>query len=294
MSSFIILIFTKLSKSYTDTIPFEIEKINIPDEYVILNDSVKLNITLKTHGFRWLNYYFSTPKVKIDFTNDVSKEGDVFIYNKSKAYLNNTQFDKKVELLNLSPEKLKFRYGVNLVKKVPVKLHIDVNYSPGYNTSTKMIINPDSVLIVGPDVLVSKINYLDTETKKLKDVRSDLHETVKLKLPKNASDIQFSSTQITAKATVEKFTEGTLKIPVSVINVPENIIIKFFPKVVSVSYYVSLSNFEKITAKDFEVICDYKKTNEEQSFLIPELTKVPELVKYSKINQQRVEFIITK
>ena len=67
LSSFVILLFTKLSKEYTNTIAFEIEKINVPQEYVILNDSVKLNITLKTHGFRWLTYYMSQPKIKVDF-----------------------------------------------------------------------------------------------------------------------------------------------------------------------------------------------------------------------------------
>ncbi|GAA4933386.1 hypothetical protein GCM10023314_02300 [Algibacter agarivorans] len=292
--AFIILLFTKLSKEYTNTLAFDIEKLNVPQENIILNDSVKLNITLKTHGFKWLKYYVSTPKIKIDFSKDVYKKDAVFVWNKSKAYLGNTQFDKQVELLNLSPDTLTFRYGVHLVKKVPVKLNTTVNFNPGYDMSSALVSVPDSVNIIGPNILVSKINFIETESVVLNDVRADVSETINLKLPEDNSDLKFSNRKVVLKAKVEKFTEGTLKIPVSIVNPPKDIKLKYFPKEVSVSYYVSLSDFKSITKKDFKVICDYTKTNEDQSFLVPELVKVPEDVKNAKISQQRIEFIITK
>jgi hypothetical protein len=294
LSAFVILMFTKLSKQYTNTIAFQIERINVPQENVILNDSVFFNITLKTHGFKWLGYYLSQPKIKIDFTKDVYKEGDVFVYNKSKAYLNNTQFDKEVELLSISPEKLMFRYGTNMVKKVPVKINTNINFSPGYNNSSILKVEPDSIIIVGPDILVSEFKYLETDTLNLTDVRLDLNEKIRLKLPKHNIDLKFSKNYVLLKAKVEKFTEGTLKIPVTLINAPQNSGIKYFPKTVSVSYYVSLSDFNSVTSKDFKVVCDYNKTNENQTFLIPEIVKEPKVVRNTKIGQKRIEFIITK
>lgn len=294
LSAFVILIFTKLSKDYTNTIAFDIEKINVPQENVILNDSVNLNITLKTHGFKWLKYYISKPKINIDFSKDVYKKEDVFVWNKSKSYLNNTQFDKQVELLSLSPDPITFRYGVNMVKKVPVIFNTDINFSPGYNMNGNVISEPDSITVVGPNILVSQISALETEAVVLSDIRADVLEPVKLKLPKNAPDLKFSTKQVVLKAEVEKFTEGTLKIPVSVINTPKNTKVKYFPKAVSVSYYVSLSNFNIVKPKDFKVVCDFNKTNENQSFLIPNLVKFPETVKNAKIRQQRIEFITTK
>ncbi|KAA5824729.1 YbbR-like domain-containing protein [Algibacter amylolyticus] len=292
--SFVILMFTKLSKQYTNTIPFSVEKLNIPQENVILNDSTQINITLKTHGFRWLSYYWTQPKITIDFSEDVFKKESVFVWNKSKAYLNNTQFDKDVEILNISPDPITFRYGVNMVKKVPVKFQTDINFAPGFNITGEITANPDSVTVVGPDILVSKINSVETESLVFNDVRTNISKTALLKLPENVSDLKFSASQVELKAKIEKFTEGTLKIPFTVINAPINTKIKYFPKFVSVSYYVSLANFKAIKAKDFKVVCDFNKTNQEQSFLIPELIQTPELVQHAKISQQRIEFIITK
>ena len=292
--AFVILIFTKLSKEYTNTIPFEIEKLNVPQENVILNDSLNLNITLKTHGFKWLKYYFSEPKIEIDFSEDVYKKEGVFVWNKSSSYLNNTQFDKQVEILSITPNPITFRYGDNMVKKVPVILKAYISFSPGFNMSSSLISEPDSITVVGPDILVSEITALETEVLTLKDVRADLSETIQLKLPKSISNLKFSSKQIVLKGQVEKYTEGTLKIPVSIINTPKNTKLKYFPKVVSVSYYVSLSSFNTIVPKDFKVVCDFNKTNESQSFLIPELVQYPETVKNARVGQQRIEFIITK
>ncbi|MDD7887407.1 YbbR-like domain-containing protein [Flavivirga sp. 57AJ16] len=292
--AFIILILTKLSKEYTNTMAFSIEKINIPEENVVLNDSVKLKITLKTHGFKWLRYYISKPRIKIDFINDVEKKEGVFLWNKSIAYINNTQFDKQVELLNMSPNRLTFRYGVNLVKKVPVKLNTTINFTPGYDISHKLVSDPDSIVVIGPDILVSKINLLETEEAIFNDVKSNLEETIKLKLPENISDLKFSHDDVVIKARVEKFTEGTLKIPVSIINAPKEARLKYFPKKVNVSYYISLSDFNSVTNKDFKVVCDYTKAIDNQSILVPELVEFPKTAKNIKINQQRIEFIIIK
>ncbi|WP_246109101.1 YbbR-like domain-containing protein [Seonamhaeicola algicola] len=292
--SFVILIVSKLSKDYTNTVSFQIEKINVPQEHVILNDSVQLNITLKTHGFKWLNYYFKKPKVQVDFSKDVIKKNKTYIYNKSKAYLNNTQFDKQVELLSINPDTLFFRFDTNMVKKVPVTLNASINYAIGYNALNAIALQPDSVVVIGPHVLVSKIKNLPTEQLVLNDVRDNIDTKIALKLPKAHKDLTLSAKQISVTADVEKFTEGTLKIPINVINVPKGVTIKIFPKEVTVAYYVSLKNFQNVVATDFEVVCNYAKITENQSVLVPELVRVPNTVKSAKINNKQIEFIITK
>ncbi len=292
--AFVILIFTKLSKEYTNTLTFEINKINVPQENVILNDSnAVLNITLKTHGFKWLNYYLSKPKVTIDFSKDVVKKNNTFIWSKDRAYLmESTQFGKQVELLNIAPDTLLFKFDVNLIKKIPVILNADIKFSQGFDVLKIYKTVPDSITVIGPDVLASQIESIETNELILNDVKSDISENIALKLPKNNKDLKFSNTSVNVIASVEKFTEGHLKVPVNLKNVPKSLKLKYFPKVVNVAYYTSLDSFKSISESDFYVECDYNKISAEQSFLIPELTKTPDLVKHAKISQQHIEFII--
>jgi len=293
LSAFVILIFNKLSKEYTNTLVFSIEKQHVPLEHVILNDSSNvLAITLKTHGFKWLSYYMSAPKIKIDFAKDVYIKDSVYVWRKPMKYLANTQFDDQVELLNISPDTLFFKYGVNLVKKVPVKLKSDIDFALGYDIAGDYQLKPDSITIIGPDIIVSKLEFVQTKKVSLVDVKTNIIKNLALDLP-NISDLKFSTELVTLNAKVEKFTEGKLKVPVEIINIPEGLKIKYFPKEINVSYYVSLNNFNSVTVKDFKVVCDYNKVGK-TSTLFPELVSIPSQVKNAKINQQLIEFIITK
>jgi YbbR-like protein len=292
--AFVILIFTKLSKEYTNTITFGIDKVNVPKDIVVLNDSNNtLRVTLKTHGFKWLSYYFSEPKIRLDFSKDLKKTKSGFIWNKSKAFIfTKEKFGDNVELFSISPDTLVFRYDVNLVKKIPVLLNADVNFASGFDLASGYNIKPDSIIVIGPEIIASKINFVQTQTFRLKNVKSDISQTIKLKLPKSEKNLTFSLSEVTIFAKVEKFTEGILKIPVVVTNIPEGMTLNYFPKTVNVTYYTSLNNFNAIKEKDFAVECDYSSLENGQVFLTPKLTKIPKLVKSAKVSQQPIEFII--
>src|SRR5690606_41420715 len=65
--SFVVLLFLKLSNTYTNTITFKISKIKVPEGHLVLNDnSHELHITIRAHGFNLLKYYFNEPEITID------------------------------------------------------------------------------------------------------------------------------------------------------------------------------------------------------------------------------------
>lgn len=294
LMSLIILIFSKLSKEYTNTVAFSIKKVNVPQEYVILKDSnATLNITLKTIGFNWLKYYISNPEITIDFKKDVKKRKGYFVWNKANIYLHSdAYFGSQVTLVNVSPDELYFKYDTNLVKKVPVIGNVEINFMPGYDMTNVFKVEPDSINVIGPKDLVSKIEHVETDSIILNNVNSDIFKSVKLKSPNKNEDILYSKDQVNIKGSVEQFTEGTLKVPISIINVPDGLKVKYFPKNINVIYYTSLKNFNDITVKDFKVICDFNHISNNQSFLLPELIKITDKVKTAKINQQHIEFIL--
>lgn len=294
--AFVILLFTKLSKEYTNTLAFKIDKINIPKENVVISDSTStLFLTLKTHGFKWLHYYFAKPKITIDFSKDVRKNESVFIWSKDKAFLlESKQLGNQVHLLNIAPDTLFFKYDVNLVKKIPVILDANIKFSPGFDVLKDFELVPDSIEVIGPKAIASQLKNVKTNPIVLENIKSNVSKEVSLNLPKDINDIKFSNTSVVLNVKVEKFTEGTLKIPLTINNIPEGVKLKYFPKEVGVSFYTSLSNFNTIKTKDFTVECDFSKLNTDQNYLIPELVKTSRDVKRAKIKQQRIEFIIAE
>lgn len=293
--SFVFLLLTKFTKEYTKTIEFEIAPINAQPNHVILNDTThNFDITLRTYGFKFLRYYLSKPNITVNL-NDLDIVGNKYIWTKSKGIAHvNSQFTENVNLLAVNPDSIVFRFDTNAVKTVPIEFQSNITFKPGYDVSGKYKIIPDSIKIVGPKILIDTINVIKTEILEIKNSNSNFENQLNIILPDSTKNITYSQKHVVIKGIVEKFTEGTIEVPVDIINIPEGSKINYFPKTVRVKYYVSLSNFKQINKNDFIVECDFGKTKPNTMYLEPELVKFPENVKNVKLVQKRIDFIISK
>ncbi|MEO2127795.1 MAG: YbbR-like domain-containing protein, partial [Christiangramia sp.] len=92
----------------------------------------------------------------------------------------------------------------------------------------------------------------------------------------------------------EKFTEGSVEIPVEVINIPNGLNLAYFPKSVVVYYQVNLKRFDKINRSDFRVVCDYSEINEGDDFMVAKVVEKPELITNLRLNERRIQFVIKR
>ncbi|RLD30212.1 MAG: YbbR-like domain-containing protein [Bacteroidetes bacterium] len=288
-------VLTKLSKDYTQTVDFNIEAINVPEDKVIVKDSSHvMQITLTTYGFRLIKYYLIKPTIKVDFQNLDRNTTHYFWIERRELSNIVSQFDANIKIESINPETIAFRYDVNHVKKIPVVLDSQINFSSGFDLIEDYIINPDSIKVIGPKVLIDSISEIATMQLTMDDVNSNVSVPVKLNLPKHTENLEFSHNQVQVSAKVERFTEGSINIPVDIINLPNEIKIKYYPKEVSVLFFTSLSNFKSISSSSFIVECDYNKLNVQDTYLIPKIVKQPNNVKNVRLNENRIEFILTQ
>ena len=286
-------VLTKLSKDYTQTVVFNIQGVNIPEDKIILSDSThKLNITLTTYGFKLVKYYFSKPVITVDFQS-LEKNNTHYFWIEKREFQNVvSQFDPNVKIESINPDTIAFRYDVNNIKKIPVILDSEINFSSGFDLIGDYKLIPDSIKVIGPKILTDSITEIVTKQLKMNNINSDVSANVQLKLPINNTELQFSESSIVVSAVVERFTEGSINVPVNIINVPENIKLKYYPKEVSVLYFTSLSNFKSISLSSFIVECDYNALQSGDTYLIPKIVQQPERVKHVRLNEKKIEFIL--
>lgn len=295
--AFLILVVTKLSDTYVETIPFSINYKNLPENNVITLDTVpKVNVTVSANGFKLLSYYFYNPSYTLDFENKTSIKDNAYIWLAEKGtYDFKQQLGTSVTVVSVKPDTLFLPFGILSVKKVPVLLKSKINYASGYDVLNPIEIVPDSVKIIGAEEEISKIDAIETEAIDFNEVKKDLNEIVKLDFSNTSGRLKLSEQEITIKAKVEQFTEGTFEIPVTILNKPGHVEINYFPKHIKVSYYVSLKSYKLIKANDFKIECDYNdvmKTG--QSFFIPKLIINSDKIKSAKLKQNKVEYILMK
>src|SRR5690606_30270381 len=148
-------------------------------------------------------------------------------------------------------------------------LNIQTAFKPGYDLLATYSLEPDSVTMVGPTSAVETVEFLRTASHNLLAAEKNISTRVGQQLPNAAPPLKSSSTHILLQGEVEKFTEGSLTLPVMVKNVPDGLHVKLFPKTVTVTYYTSLSNYKHREAKDFLVECDYLSVSSNRQYLVP-------------------------
>ncbi|MGY8940140.1 MAG: hypothetical protein ACKVK4_09180, partial [Flavobacteriales bacterium] len=137
------------------------------------------------------------------------------------------------------------------------------------------------------------INSVSTKKLELNEINSAVDIPVELNISPSLSQLNFSHQSVSVVANVGKFTEGMVNVPVTIVNVPEDLIINFFPKEISVVFYSSLEAYANINEADFIVECDFNSLTADNNYLNPVLVKQPLDVKTAQLKITQLEFIIT-
>lgn len=291
--AFVFLIFSKLSNDYKQTIRLKVKLIHVDDEILIKKDSSNsIEAYVEAKGFSLMPFIFDNTKALIvDAKTDVTVRADYFVFDVTKhKYLIERQFGDAYHLISVIPDTLAIAYSKRASKKLPITFKKEIAYSVGYDLKGGFALEMDSAKVVGPVEEISKMKTITTETLKLNEVKTDINSSVGLDISAFKNVEVFPKT-INVKGKVARFTEGVIEVPITIINQPEDVVINYFPKTVTLSYYVDLDQYNHIKASDFKVACDYLDREENQRFLVPKVVQSSEFVKYVNIKQKQIDFI---
>lgn len=291
--AFILLYASKLSQNYTENLTFKLDFKNIPESNVLIQQDSVVEVVVSASGFRLLPLFFEDNVLRVDYNTDITQTSNKYFWiSKDIKPKIQSQMGEQVQILSVKPDTLWFKFEALAVKKVPVKLGSEVVFKPGYDVVGNFKIEPDSVKIIGSETDIKMINSIETEPFPKTEVHKDIDVSLQLNLPESYNHLKLSSRKVVISGKIEKFTEGTVNVPVVITNVPSNVQLNFFPKTVTVSYYLPLQEYKTVKPSQFKVECDYSSIVEnKQSYLIPKLVKKPTSVKAARLKQKKIEFI---
>lgn len=294
--SFLLWSLIKLSQQYETNIEFYLRYRNVPETKTLLGDPPEtVNVQLKSNGFRLLKYGFFKPHLSIDLADaNALKENKYFLLLNQNVPKLQRQFPNEIKIEELRPDSVVVEFGINKTKIITLKPKVNLDFKAGYNLASSLKIEPTTVEISGREDLIDAINDLDTEALTLKDVDSDFIEKLEVIIPDSLDILNFSTTNIVVSGEVEKFTEGTVEVPITVLNVPDGVSVKLFPAGLKVSYNVSLKNYKDISADSFTISCDYNDIKEAGAVLIPKLKSTTDKVTNFQLLSNTVDYLIKK
>ncbi|PHR68750.1 MAG: hypothetical protein COA67_12320 [Lutibacter sp.] len=286
----------KLSKTYSSDVVFNVNYRNLETSKTLQSEPIKeISASVVSTGFNLISYKLRKHNLILDLKNIAHKNTSKYYYlpNNHLAELQ-SQLDIETKVNRVLQDTIFISLGSNKTKKVPVELDADIQFKLGYNIIDEISISPAFIDITGPESQLDTIDKLITERLKLLEISTGINNTIGLKISKY-NNISFSESEVLVTAKVDKFTEGSLTVPFSILNLPSNYSIATFPDEVEVIYQVALSNFNKITKENMKIVCDFKDSeNNSLTYLIPKLHAKSGLITSVRIVPEKIEFLIEK
>ena len=283
----------KLTKVYTKNISYKINLTEIPDDKIIINQSAdSLKLTISSFGFDFIKYYLSNQTINIS-SKDILDNSQSYVITQSNNYSQIDNFiNPDFELVSINFDSIFFDYDKLGTKNVPVVLNSSINFSQGFDYFKDFNLLPDSISVIGSEKALNSINLINTKELVLDDIKSSVTQNLELDIS-NTNNLKYSDKSVKIFIDVEKSTESILNLPVSIINIPTDININYYPKTIKVSFSVSLDNYQKYSSKDFKIICDFNEISQDGK-LTAEVINQPKLIKNLRLMNNEIQYVFLK
>lgn len=291
----LISIMLKLNKDFNFIAKVPVSFYELPKDKLLKSyTSQEVSVRGIASGYNYLKYRFFDQNFKINLSELKRKDSTLYFYdfNEEEDRLSGSLATSEIK--SFEPDTLFFILDKNFEKKVEVRSRINYNFAAGYGSLRGLSFLPDSVLVRGPETSIDTLEAVYTEPVSFTGIKQDMRDSVSLVSYKPIKQLEIDPGKVGFSLSVDKFTEGSLVVPIQVINVPAEVTAKIFPKRVKLIFNVNLKNYNRLKSSNFKVICDFDKIDSTSTSLTPEIVQYPSYVRDLRLGEKTVQYLLVK
>lgn len=289
-----------LGEEYESSVDYPVRYINFPENKVLVGQvPYKLRLTVRTRGFNIIRNKLNLKLVPLRFNVNAfslnSKGVDTFfivtetVKNVLSAELND------MTILDISPDTLFFKLSGISVRKVPVVPVLSMHskfFQQQFMLNGKIEVFPDSIIITGPRAIVDSIDHVSTVPIRYNNLSGTVQNDFNLQ---PLDMVTFSQQRVSCTIPVDRFTEVETRESVVPVNVPDSVNLIPIPGQVSITYRVSISNYNRVKTNPIVPRVDFNEIKESDTpWLNVFLTDTPGFVSNLRFNPKVIEFLIAR
>jgi len=291
--SFLFWIITKLSNTYSSSVSFKVNFVDVPD-LIVLDQNLEATVyaDITDSGFDLLMYHYFKSSIDVSLENADFTKGVAKIDLMDQKFMLQQQLFQNAIINIISPSDLTFSFGALKRKKIPVLPPSKMSFKPGYDRAGQWEITPDSIWIYGLSQKIDSLQSISIQPLLMDNIDNDISEQVKLT---PLDQIEYETEKVMIKASVKRFTEKSLEALINIKNLPDSLAIKLFPQSLKVTFLVLIDKAEGILPSDFSFFCDFKEAqSNDQNTLEILLKNEPKGVRNVRWSPKKVDYLIRK
>ncbi|MBR5706330.1 MAG: hypothetical protein IKX55_02030 [Bacteroidaceae bacterium] len=159
---------------------------------------------------------------------------------------------QSVTIRSISPDSLVYQYVMQRSIMMPVEFE-GTTESQDQFFLERIEFSPDSI----------RVKVLESDTahhRVVVDAGQILlsSDTIIRTMPiRREGGVIYSQDEVQMTVLSQQYTEKSLEVPITGVNFPEHLSLKAFPSKASVTVWVKMSDYDRVTASDFRVVVDY-------------------------------------
>lgn len=283
-----------ISSTYVYHQAANISYVNLPEGkafHPLQSDMVTVRLRMSGWEVMMKRIKPDTAKIQVDLNG--LRNRNFIVFGNQVGFINR-QFPSNKQVVAVSPDTLYFDFSKQTQKRVPVKPLYGLTFKKQYGIVGEVRTNPQYVTITGPIEDVEHIEYIETDSIKGIQVDTDVR-TVSYLNKNNRTNISIYPTFAEVLIPVGEMTERFIELPIKIENGDQFTSVRTLPSRVKLTILLSLKDYNKWTARDFEAVVDVSSWVEHSVTSLPiQLTKIPPYCKVVSIEPQNVDFFVRK
>lgn len=288
----LIWLFTKLSQSFVNERQVTIKYV-VPDKRIMAGNSPNtIAVKVEATGWDHIRNSLRRKPLNINLNLDEKKDFQSFSNLQIESALSRS-LNSNTKVAAGSIPNIEVRMDDKAFKRIPVTLVQNIKSAPQYKLTDTLKTVPDSITVSGPEFIIDKMDFWETEKLEIADLKEPLDAPVKLKTHPLAT-VSFEPAEVNCPIKVEFYSEKTVEVPIIVEQIPDSIMYVINPRKVLVSFTAVRSIYDNITEQDFAATVNFGDFDYSNAQPLPIILKIPSGIDKVKMKQESAEIFVNK
>ncbi len=248
---------TAMNENYDCEVAVPVCVENIPKDVIITSDvDDTLRISIRDKGYAVMQYLYGGKIRPITISvPSVSKQSEKYVISSAELLrVVKRQMYASTTVTSVKPDRIEVDYCHGMAKKVSVRLDADIVPASDHYLAHVQVV-PEKVTVYSSKEKLDSINYVISERLRVHNFDDAVSRYVSLKPIKGA---RITPQKVKVDLYPDVLTEGSVDVPITIVNMPDNINVRTFPSRVKVKFSVGASQYKSVNANQFRVELDYK------------------------------------
>jgi hypothetical protein len=279
-----------LSEEYYANVNVPLRVVGFPNGFSI-GSEIPENITIKLRGIGWKLFAVNIGK---DVAYNISVKGDSgFIQIKLMDHLTDNRWMlSELDIIDIVPNSLAFSIERRVKKKLPIVADLNLDYKVGYGLAKQVVLEPDSIVLDGPQSVVNSLTEIKTKEIKLSSLDKLIIKNIGfIYLPGTSYGTKFVTVSLDVQRIVDKQFDD---IDVEVLDVPPDRDVILLPNKISCDVRGGIEILGKLEKDQFRAFVFYRDVVlDTLGNVIPHI-ELPVNTTLKYIKPERLRYIIKK